>query len=54
MRMKVERGTKKAQKGYIKGRRPVGRPIGRRIDTMDRDGKRTFTDHCLRLETQLQ
>jgi len=54
MRMKVERVTKKTQKGYIEGRRPVGRPLGRRIDAVDRDEKRTFTDHCHRVETQLQ
>jgi hypothetical protein len=49
-----ERVTKKAQKGYIEGRRPAGRPIARWIDAVDRDGKRTFTDHCHREETQLQ
>ena len=54
MKIKVEMLTKKAQKGYIKRRRPVGRPIGRWIDAVDRDEKRTFTDHCHRVETQLK
>ena len=54
MKMKVERVTKKAQKGYIEGRRPVGRPWGRWIVAVVRDGKRTFADHCHRVETQLQ
>jgi len=54
MRMKVERLTKKTQKGYIEERRPVGRPLSRWIDEVDRDEKRTFTDHCHRVETQLQ
>jgi hypothetical protein len=54
MKMKVERVTKNAQKGYIEGRRPVGRPVGRWIDAVDRDGMRTFTDHCHRVETKLQ
>jgi hypothetical protein len=54
MRMKIERVSKKAQKGCTEGRRPVGRPVAKWIDAVDRDGKRTFTDHCHRVETQLQ
>jgi len=45
---------KRALKGYIEGRRRVGRPIERWLVAVDRDGKRTFTDHCHRVETQLQ
>jgi hypothetical protein len=37
MRMKEERVTKKAMKGYIEGRRAFGRPRGRWLDAVDRD-----------------
>jgi hypothetical protein len=46
--------TKRALKGYIEGRRPGGRPRGRWLDVVDRAVKRTFTDHCHRVETKLQ
>jgi hypothetical protein len=48
---KVPKG---ALKRYIEGRRPGGRSRARWLDVADRDGKRTFTDHCHRVETQLQ
>jgi hypothetical protein len=54
MRTKDERVAKRALKGYTEGRKPVGRPRGRCLDAVDRDGKRTFIDHCHRAETQLQ
>ena len=37
---KDERVPKKALKGYIKGRRLLGRPRGRWMNAMDRDTKR--------------
>ena len=37
LRMKYE---KEALKGYIQGRKPVGRPRGRWINTVDRGGLR--------------
>jgi hypothetical protein len=37
MRMKDERVTKKALKGYVEGRRPVVRPKGRGIDKVARE-----------------
>jgi hypothetical protein len=37
LRMKDERAPKKALKGYIEGRRPVGRPRGRWIDAADKN-----------------
>ena len=40
MRMKYERVSKKALKGYTEGRRPVGRSRGRWLDAVDRDAKR--------------
>jgi hypothetical protein len=39
LRVKVERVPKKALEGYIVGRRPVGRPRGRWLDTVDRDAR---------------
>ena len=39
MKMKDERARNKALKGYIDGRRPVGRPRGRRIDAIENDAK---------------
>jgi hypothetical protein len=48
---KVPKG---ALTGHIEGRRPVGRPTDRWLDAVDRDGKRTFTDHCQRVEILLQ
>ena len=39
-RMRDERVPQKALKGYLEGRRPVGRSRGRRWDAMDRDAKR--------------
>jgi hypothetical protein len=35
-----EKVPKKALKGYIEGRRPVGRSRGRWLDAVDRDAKR--------------
>jgi hypothetical protein len=40
--------------GYVEGISTVGRPKERWLDAVDRDGKRTFTDHCHWVETQLQ
>ena len=40
LRMKDERAPQKALKGYIEGRRPVGRPRGRWIDAVEKDAKR--------------
>jgi len=40
MRMNDERAAMKALKGYIEGRRPVGRSRGRWLDVVDRDAKR--------------
>jgi hypothetical protein len=40
MRMKDERVTKIALKGYVEGRRPVGRHRGRWLDAVGRDAKR--------------
>jgi len=40
MRMKDKRVLKKALKGYIEGRRPVGRSRGKWLDAVDRDAKR--------------
>ena len=37
LRMKDERVQKKALKGYIEGRRPVGRPRRRWIHVVDKD-----------------
>jgi hypothetical protein len=45
---------KREVEGYIEGTSPVGRPKERWLDAVDRDGKRTFTDHCHWVETQLQ
>jgi hypothetical protein len=39
-RMKDEGAAMKALKGYIEGRRPVGRSRGRWSDVVDRDNKR--------------
>jgi hypothetical protein len=39
LRMKDERLPKKALKGYIEGRRPVGRPRGRWLDKVDREAE---------------
>jgi hypothetical protein len=39
MRMKGERVPMKALKGYIEGRRPVGRPRGIWLDKMNRKAK---------------
>lgn len=38
-RIKDERVPKKALKGYIEGRIPVGKPRGRWLVAADRDGK---------------
>ena len=38
-RIKYERVPKKALKGYIEGRRPVGRPRGRWLDKVDREAE---------------
>jgi hypothetical protein len=54
MRTKDERVTKTALTGYTEGRKPFGRPRGRWLDSVDRDGKRTFIDHCHWVETKLQ
>jgi hypothetical protein len=40
MRVKDERVTKKALKGYVEGRRPVGRPRGRWLDAVGKDAER--------------
>ena len=40
MRLREERKPKRTLKGYIKGRRLVGRPRRRRIDAVDRVAKR--------------
>jgi hypothetical protein len=40
MRMKVERVSKKARKGYVEGRRAVVRPRERWLDGMGRDGSK--------------
>jgi hypothetical protein len=37
MRIKEEKVPKKALKGYVEGRRAVGRPRGRCTDAVDRD-----------------
>jgi hypothetical protein len=37
--MKDERARNKTLKEYIDGRRPVGRPRGRRIDAVENDAK---------------
>lgn len=42
MRIKDERVPKKALKEYREGRRPVGKPRGRWLDALDRDGKRAL------------
>jgi hypothetical protein len=42
MRIKDERVPQKALKGYIEGRRPVGKPRGRWLGAADRDGKRVL------------
>jgi hypothetical protein len=42
LRMKDERAPQKALKGYIEGRRTVGRPRGRWIDAVEKDAKRMF------------
>jgi hypothetical protein len=39
LRTKEESVPKRALKGYIEGRRPVGRPRGRWIDAVHRDTK---------------
>jgi len=39
MRIKDERLPKKALKGYIERRRPVGRPRGRWLDKVDREAE---------------
>jgi hypothetical protein len=39
MRLKDERVTKKSLKGYIEGRRPVGRSRGRWLDKEDREAE---------------
>jgi len=39
-RMKNETVSQKALKGYLEGRRPVGKPRGRWWDAVDRDAKR--------------
>jgi hypothetical protein len=42
IRVKVEMVPKKALKGYIGGRRPVGGPRGRWLDAVDRNTKRVL------------
>ena len=42
MRIKDERVPKKALKGYIEGRRPVGKPRGRWLGAADGDCKRVL------------
>jgi hypothetical protein len=42
MRTKDERVLKKVQKEYTEGRRPVGRPKRRWLESVDRDVKRTL------------
>jgi hypothetical protein len=40
--MKDERAPKKALKGFVEGKRPVGRPSGRWITAVDGDAESTL------------
>jgi hypothetical protein len=42
MRIQDEKVPREAMKGYIEGRKSVGRPRRRWLDEVDRDAKRTF------------
>jgi len=41
-RMQDEKVPREALKGYIEGRKSVGRPRGRWLDEVDRNAKRTL------------